>query len=152
MPQSLSNVVIHIVYSTKHRKPWLREPDLRNELYAYSATILKDTVDSPALLIGGVENHVHILCVLSRKHAIMDVVQESKTETSKWMKKQGAQYRDFQWQAGYGAFSVSQSNVEQVKQYITNQEEHHRKLSFQDEFRAICRRHGIAIDERFVWD
>jgi putative transposase len=115
MPQSLSNVVIHIVYSTKHRKPWLREPDLRNELYAYNATILKDNVDSPALLIGGVEDHVHILCVLSRKHAIMDVVQESKTETSKWMKKQGTQYRDFHWQAGYGAFSVSQSNVEKSK-------------------------------------
>jgi putative transposase len=152
MPQSLSNVVIHIVYSTKHRKPWLKDSDLRSDLYAYNASILKDNVDSPALLIGGVEDHIHLLCLLSRKHAIMDVIQESKTETSKWMKKQGAQYRDFHWQAGYGAFSVSQSNVEQVKQYIANQEEHHRKMSFQDEFRAMCHQHGIAIDERYVWD
>ncbi|MCG8586966.1 MAG: transposase [Pirellulales bacterium] len=97
MPQSLSNVVVHIVYSTKHRKPWLHDADLRNELYAYNATILKNNVDSPALLIGGVEDHVHILCALSRKHAIMDVVQKSKTETSKWIKQQMASCRDFQW-------------------------------------------------------
>ena len=152
MPQSLSNVLVHIVYSTKNRKPWLKDSGIRNELYAYNASILKDIVDSPALLIGGVEDHIHILLLLSRKHAIMDVVQQSKTETSKWIKKQGAQYHDFQWQAGYGAFSVSQSKSEQVKQYIANQEDHHRTMSFQDEFRKICDRHGITIDERYVWD
>ena len=152
MPQSLSNVLIHLVYSTKHRKPWLRDTDLRSELYAYNATILKNDVHSPALIIGGVEDHVHLLIALSRNHAIKDVVGRSKTETSKWMKKQGASHPGFGWQAGYGAFSVSQSNVEQVKQYIANQEEHHRKMSFQDEYRAMCRRHGIEIDEQFVWD
>ena len=82
----------------------------------------------------------------------MDVIKKSKTETSKWLKKQGATYRDFQWQAGYGIFSVSQSNVDQVKRYIANQEEHHKRMSFQDEFREICNRHGIEIDERYVWD
>jgi len=152
MPQSLSNVVVHIVYSTKHRKPWLKDPDIRRQLYAYNATILNDKVDSPALLIGGVEDHVHLLCLLSRKHAVMNVVQQSKTETSKWIKKQGPQFRDFQWQAGYGIFSVSQSSVDQVKQYIADQDERHRKMSFQEEFRAMCHRHGITIDERYVWD
>jgi hypothetical protein len=125
---------------------------VRQELFAYNAAVLKNSVDSPALLIGGVEDHVHLLCLLSRKHAIMDVVQLSKTETLKWIKKQGDAYCDFHWQAGYGAFSVSQSKVEKVKQYIASQEEHHRKISFQDEFREICRRHRVAIDERYVWD
>jgi len=152
MPQSLSNVLVHLVYSTKNRKPWLRDPEFRSELYAYKATILKEKVDSPALLIGGVEDHIHILALLSRKHAIKDVVLQVKIETSKWIKKKGGQYGDFGWQAGYGAFSVSQSNVQQVKQYIAAQEDHHRTMSFQDEFRAMCRRHGISLDERYAWE
>jgi putative transposase len=152
MPQSLAKVIVHIVYSTKHRQPWLRDADLRSELYACNATILQQEVDSPAILINGVEDHIHILCLLSRKYAIKDVIQKSKTETSKWFKKQAAAPNDFQWQAGYGIFSVSQSNVEQAKGYIANQEEHHKRMSFQDEFREICKRHGIVIDERYVWD
>jgi REP element-mobilizing transposase RayT len=152
MSQSLANVSVHIVYSTKNRKPWLRDPEMRSELFAYNATVLKNDVDSPAILINGVEDHIHILCQLSRKFAIMDVLKHSKTETSKWIKKQGSAYRDFHWQGGYGIFSVSQSNVEQVKRYIANQEEHHKHMSFQDEFRELCRKHGIEIDERYVWD
>jgi len=152
MSQSLAKVVVHIVYSTKHRQPWLHDPAVRSELYAYNATVLKQDVDSPAILINGVEDHIHILCLLSRKFAIMDVIKESKTETFKWLKKRAAPLRDFQWQAGYGIFSVSESNVEQVKRYIANQEEHHKRISFQDEFRELCKRHGIEIDERYVWD
>jgi REP element-mobilizing transposase RayT len=152
MSQSLAKVIVHIVYSTKHRHPWLRDPALRSELYAYNATILKNDVDSPALLINGTEDHVHILCLLSRKHAIMDVIKNSKTETSKWLKRQAPALHDFQWQAGYGIFSVSQSNVEQVKRYLADQEQHHRRMSFQDEFRAICKRHGLDVDERYIWD
>ena len=152
MPQSLARVIVHIVYSTKNRQPWLHDPSLRSELNAYTATILKSEVDSPAILINGVADHLHILCLLSRKLAIMDVIKKSKTETSKWIKKQGTTYNDFQWQAGYGIFSVSQSNVEQVKRYIANQEEHHERMSFQDEFRKICEKHRIGIDERYVWD
>jgi len=87
MPQSLAKVLVHIIYSTKNRKPWLKDAGLRNELYAYNATMLKNDVDSPALIINGVEDHIHILCQLSRKFAIMDVVKASKTETSKWIKK-----------------------------------------------------------------
>lgn len=152
MSQSLAKVIVHITYSTKHRKPWLNDPDLRSQLYAYNATILKEEVDSPTILIDGVEDHLHILCLLSRKSAIMDVIKASKTETSKWIKKQGMAYGDFQWQAGYGIFSVSQSNVEQVKRYIANQQDHHKRMSFQEEFRELCKRHGIEIDERYVWD
>ncbi len=152
MPQSLAKVLVHFVYSTKNRKPWLKTEEIRNELYKYKATILRDLVDSPALIIGGVDDHVHVLCLLSRKFAIMDVIEKAKTETTKWMKKQGPEYADFHWQSGYGIFSVSESNREIVRSYIANQIEHHKKFSFEDEFRALCRRHGIEIDERYVWD
>jgi len=152
MPQSLAKVIVHIVYSTKNREPWLRDPGLCTELYAYNATILKNDVDSPAILINGVGDHIHILCHLSRKFPIKDVIKASKTETSKWIKKKDPRLKQFQWQSGYGIFSVSESNVGQVKRYIANQEEHHKKMTFQDEFREICRRHGIEIDERYVWE
>lgn len=152
MPQSLAKVLVHIVYSTKGRRPWLQDEELRRQLYAYKATILRDNVDTPALIIDGVEDHIHTLCLLSRKFAIKDVIEEAKTETTKWIKKQGPQYADFHWQAGYGIFSVSESNAEQVKRYIANQAEHHRKMSWQDEFRESCKRHEVEIDERYVWD
>jgi REP element-mobilizing transposase RayT len=152
MPQSLAHVVLHIVYSTKHRTPWLADSSLRSELFAYSASILKNEVDSPALLIGGVEDHIHILCMLSRKVPIMDVVKSSKTETSKWLKRQHADLSGFQWQNGYGAFSVSASNIARAKRYIANQEAHHRRMTFKDEMRELYQRHGIEFDERYVWD
>ncbi len=152
MPQSLAKVLVHIVYSTKARRPWLQDDEVRKQLYAYKATILRDNVDTPALIIGGVEDHIHALCLLSRKFAIKNVIEEAKTETTKWLKKQGPQYADFHWQAGYGIFSVSESNAEQVRHYIADQVRHHKKLTFQDEFRILCKRHGIEIDERYVWD
>ena len=152
MPQSLAKVVVHLVFSTKDRTPWLQSQELRRELFAYMATILRNNVDSPAILINGVEDHVHVLGLLSRKFAIMDVVQEAKTETSKWLKKQSPALSTFAWQAGYGIFSVSESNIPAVKRYIENQEDHHLRMSFQDEFRELCKRHGIEWDERYVWD
>jgi putative transposase len=152
MPQSLAKVAVHLVFSTKNRVAYLADPNLRRELYAYWASILRENVDSPAIIIGGTADHVHILSLLSRKYAIKDVVEEVKTETSKWLKKQSPLLGDFHWQSGYGIFSVSESNIEQVKHYIANQEEHHRRMSFQEEFRLLCERHGIQIDERYVWD
>ena len=152
MPQSLAKVLVHIVYSTKGRRPWLKDEEIRRQLYAYKATILRDNVDTPALIIGGVEDHIHALCLLSRNFAIKKVIEEAKTETTKWLKKQGPQYADFHWQSGYGIFSVSESNAEQVKRYIANQAEYHKTKSFQDEYRELCQRHGIEIDERYVWD
>ena len=152
MSQSLSKVYVHIVFSTKHRKPWLKEKNLQDELCAYTGTILRDNVDSPAVVINGVEDHLHALIQLSRKFAIMKVLQEMKVETSKWLKQQPGVGHEFAWQGGYGAFSVSESNVEQVVRYIRNQEEHHKRMTFQDEFRELCRRHGLEVDERYVWD
>lgn len=152
MPQSLAKVAIHIVFSTKNRERWLEDRELRKELFAYMSVILRDNVDSPAILINGVGDHVHALCLLSRKHAIMKVIQEMKTETSKWLKKQSPATSGFTWQAGYGAFSASESKIPEVKAYIENQEEHHKKMSFQDEFRALCKRHHLEIDERYAWD
>jgi len=152
MPQSLAQIYVHIVFSTKDRKPWLRDAALRDELYAYMATIVRDNVDSPALIINGIEDHLHALIRLSRKFPVMKVVQEAKVETSKWLKRQSTIGTDFAWQSGYGAFSVSSSQLEATEAYIKNQQEHHKRMSFQDEFREICRRHGLAIDERYVWD
>ena len=151
MPQSLAKILVHFVYSTKNRQPWLADANLRSQLYAYKAAILRDNVDSPALTIGGVEDHVHILLLLSRKFAVKDIVEEAKTETTKWIKKQGLQFADFH-QSGYGAFSVSESNVPQVKRYIGNQVKHHAEQSYQDEFRTLCERHGVDLDERYAWD
>jgi REP element-mobilizing transposase RayT len=152
MPQSLAKVLVHLVYSTKNRTPCLDDEELRAELYAYKAAILKNNVDSPAIIIGGTADHVHSLCLLSRKFAIKNVVEEVKTETSKWLKKQSPRLAGFHWQSGYGIFSVSESNAPRVKHYIAHQEEHHRRMSFQEEYRILCERHGIAIDERYVWD
>jgi len=141
--------------STWSTAPRTANPGSPTPIYASNCTPtsqLRDKVDSPVLTIGGVEDHVHVLLLLSRKFAVMNVVEEAKTETTKWVKKQAPQYEDFHWQSGYGAFSVSESKLPQVKQYIANQVDHHAKQSYQDEFRALCRRHGIEIDERYVWD
>ncbi|MGA2035104.1 MAG: IS200/IS605 family transposase [Thermoguttaceae bacterium] len=151
MPQSLSNVLIHLVFSTKHRYPYLRTPELRGVMTGYMVGILQN-LHCPSLIIGGVEDHVHILLSLHRTIAIAKLVEEVKISSSVRIKEEGPALREFHWQNGYGAFSVSQSNVEQVKAYIADQEEHHRKRTFQDEFRLILKRHGIQHDERYVWD
>jgi putative transposase len=152
MSQSLAKVIVHIVYSTKNRQRWLQDKAIREELYAYNAAVLSKGMDCQVILINGMEDHIHILCLLSRKFSIMDTIKKSKTETSKWLKKRKQDLKDFRWQSGYGIFSVSESKAKQVKQYISNQEEHHKRISFQDEFRELCRRHGVEIDERYVWD
>lgn len=151
MPQSLAKVALHLIFSTKNRTPWLKKPDIRAELYAYMSSVLR-AVDSPALLIGGVEDHVHILCLLSRNYAISKVVEEVKKQSSKWLKSKGAELDNFYWQGGYGVFSVSESKIPGVRQYIQRQEEHHKRFSFQEEYRQICAKHGVQIDERYVWD
>ena len=151
MPQSHARVVLHIIFSTKHRDQFLRDKDLRTRLHAYMAVVLQE-IDCEPILINGTEDHVHILCNLSRTITIADLIETVKTAPSKWMKRQGPQYEEFFWQRGYGAFSVSQSKVEETRAYIENQEEHHQHMSFQDEFRLLCRKHGIEIDERYVWD
>lgn len=151
MPQSLAQVLVHVIFSTKERYPFLTSPDLRAELHAYAATVLM-ALDSPALAINSVEDHTHVLLRLSRTHAICDVIQEMKTSTSKWLKTRGEILTKFSWQSGYGAFSVSPSQLDSVRRYIENQEGHHRSISFQDEFRRFLQRHVVEFDERYVWD
>ena len=151
MSQTLSNVLIHFVYSTKNRGVWLKDAGHRKEMYKVKGKILQD-FDCHPILINGVEDHVHILCDFTRNYTIKKVIGELKTGTSKWIKTLGSQYSDFHWQSGYGAFSVSQSKRPDLFRYIENQEEHHRKWSYQDEFRRLCELHGVAIDERYVWD
>jgi REP element-mobilizing transposase RayT len=151
MPQSLANVLLHVVFSTKHRQPFLRELRTREFLTAYLVGTLRN-LDCPSLIIGVVEDHVHILCNLHRTVTIAKLVEEIKTSSSLRLKDEHKSLKDFQWQNGYGAFSVSQSNVPAVRRYIATQEEHHRRRSFQDELRLLLRRHGIEFDERYVWD
>jgi REP element-mobilizing transposase RayT len=151
MPQSLSAVYIHLVFSTKERRPFLRDKAIREKLHAELGGVSK-TLDCPPLLIGGVEDHVHMLCRFGRTLTQAEWVKEIKRVSNAWLKKQGREYADFEWQGGYSAFSVSKSNIGQVQKYIANQEEHHRKLSFQDELLALLRKHGVEFDERYLWD
>jgi len=151
MPQSLSVVYIHLVFSTKHRQPFLRDQKIREAAHAYLGAISK-RLDCPPILIGGVEDHVHILARFGRTITQAEWVKELKRVSNEWMKGQGRDYADFQWQAGYSDFSVSQSNLERVIKYIANQEEHHRKISFQDELRTLLQKHKTEWDEQYIWD
>jgi REP element-mobilizing transposase RayT len=150
MPHSLAKVVLHIVFSTKHRAPFIR-PEIEKELHAYQAAICR-AQGSPALIINGAEDHVHILCRLSRTIAICDLLEEVKKRSSKWIKYKGKEYKDFAWQNGYWAASVGERGIERVRRYIANQKEHHRKKSFKQEHRETLGRHGVEFDERYVWD
>ncbi|MBA4146863.1 MAG: transposase [Verrucomicrobia bacterium] len=151
MPQSLSAVYIHLVFSTKDRRPFLRDQTLRHEAHSYLAEV-SNRLDCPALLVGGVEDHVHILARFGRTITQAEWVKELKRASNEWIKGRGCDYADFQWQGGYSDFSVSQSNLEQVFKYIANQEEHHRKVSFQDELRVLLTKHETKWDEKYVWD
>ena len=150
MPQSLSSILIHLIFSTKNRKPFLT-PEIDVELYPYMASIFK-AMKSPALVINGTSDHIHTLLSLSRVVSIADVVEEVKTESSKWIKTKGREFRRFQWQSGYGAFSIGQSQVPSVKRYIARQKENHRRVTFQDEYRKFLNAYEIKYDERYVWD
>jgi putative transposase len=152
MPQSLCAVYIHLVFSTKNRRPFLRDPELRDSLHRYLGVVSKE-LDCPPVIVGGVEDHVHLLCRFSRTITQAHWVKELKRVSNPWIKQQQSDLIDFQWQAGYATFGVSQSNLEQVVRYITNQaEQHHAKRSFQDELRALMRKHKMKWDEKYVWD
>lgn len=135
MPQSLSAVYLHLVFSTKDRRPLLRDHTLRERLHAYLAGI-SNQLDCPVLIVGGVEDHVHLLARFGRTVTQAEWVKELKRVSSIWLKKRGRQYADFAWQSGYAVFSVSQSKLNHAKIYIAQQEDHHRRLRFQDERRC----------------
>ena len=151
MPQSLAQIYIHLIFSTKDRAPLLSDPTLRAEMHSYLGGVC-NTFDCPVLRAGGVADHVHLLCRLGRSASVADLVKEIKQASSKWAKDRSPNLRDFYWQSGYGAFSVSPTHIERLIHYIANQEEHHRKESFQDEFRRLLRISGLEWDERYVWD
>ena len=150
MPQSLSAAYIHLVFSTKHRQPFLREKSMREDLHAFLGGTSK-TLECPPLIVGGVEDHVHLLARFGRTITQAEWVKELKRVSNLWLKEEGG-IPNFEWQAGYSDFSVSQSNLDQVRRYITNQERHHRKRSFQDEVRELLTKHQIEWDERYIWD
>jgi putative transposase len=149
--QSLTQIYLHLIFSTKLRQPHLCDRDLRSRTHAYLAGICQN-LDSPSIIVGGVEDHVHILCRFSKNWKLAYFVRDLKRDSSKWTKTQDCNLAHFHWQDGYGAFSISPGHVPQLKAYIANQEEHHKKESFQDEFRRICKLYGVEIDERYVWD
>ena len=151
MPQSLSQILVHAVFSTKERRPFLRDSALRQEMHHYLGGVLKNLECQP-IIVGGVEDHVHLLASLSRTHTAADLIKEAKRSSSLWIKERDATMRDFSWQNGYGVFSIGYSQIEDVRRYIGQQEQHHLKLSFQDEFRLLLRRYQVSFNERYVWD
>ena len=151
MSQSLAKILVHTVFSTKDRRPYLRERPLRADLHNYLGGIL-NRLECQPLIIGGVEDHVHALFVLGRTCAPAEVVKEIKRGSSLWVKQVHGDQLDFAWQNGYGMFSIGYSQLEQVRDYISHQEKHHLRLSFQDEFRLFLKRYAVAYDERYVWD
>ena len=150
MAQSLSKVVLHIIFSTKDRESWL-DSDARPRMHAYLATVCRD-LGAELVRVGGAADHVHIVTTLPRTLSQAQMIERIKKVSSKWIKTLDARYRDFFWQRGYGAFSVSPSQLDVVLQYVDAQQEHHRTRSFQEEYRELLRRHGIDFDERYVWD
>ena len=150
MAQSLSKVVLHIIFSTKDRESWL-DSDVRPRMHAYLAAVCRD-LGAELVRVGGVADHVHIVTTLPRTLSQAQMIERIKKVSSKWIKTLDARYRGFFWQRGYCAFSVSPSQLDAVLQYVDTQQEHHRTRTFQDEYRELLRRHGIDFDERYVWD
>jgi REP element-mobilizing transposase RayT len=150
MPQSLAKIYVHMIFSTKNREPLL-DQDVRTELYSYLGGALNN-LDCQPIEIGGTADHAHILCCLSKNLSLSRLIEEIKTSSSRWIKAKEPRLAQFHWQNGYGAFSVSQSHLNAVIPYIRQQEEHHRKVTFQEEFLEFLRKYRVPYDERYVWD
>lgn len=147
MPQSIVKILIHIVFSTKDRRPLIPE-EMQASLYAYISGIIKNN-KGRMIIAGGIADHIHLLVSIGRMD-ISELIGDIKRDSSKWMKENGV--KGFYWQRGYGAFSIGQSQVEGVSKYIAGQKKHHAKQDFQDEFRALCSKYDVEIDERYCWD
>ncbi len=150
MGQSLVQNYIHIVFSTKHRQPLIK-PDIEAELHTYIGGVC-NKLDCQSIKVGGYNNHIHLLCMLSKKITLMQLVEKVKSNSSKWVKTKGKAYQNFYWQNGYGAFSVNPSQIDTVIAYIANQHNHHKKKSFEDEYKAFLKKYKVEYDERYVWD
>jgi len=150
MGQSLVKNYLHIIFSTKYRQPLISEA-IENELHSYLGGICKRLECAP-IKIGGYYDHVHILCLLSKKITLIKLLEEVKSHSSKWIKTKDESLKDFYWQDGYGAFSVSPAEVDVVIKYISTQKEHHSKITFQDEYRTFLKKYHVEFDEQYVWD
>jgi putative transposase len=150
MPQSLSQVIIHIVFSTKDRRPWL-DTKIRPRMHAYLATLCRDC-DCEAYRVGGVADHVHIAARLARTISQAELLGKIKKTSSAWIKKQDRQYAGFAWQVGYGDFSIGWSQLDDLVCYIDHQEAHHHTRTFQEEYRILLQKYHVEYDERYVWD
>jgi putative transposase len=150
MAQSLSRILTHIIFSTKDRYPFLTDRELRNRMHAYLARVFNEH-ESPAIEVGGTADHVHIACLLSRKHSVSEIVRKGKANSTAWVKDEGMRYLKFSWQSGYGAFSVDPSDIDSLQTYIRRQEEHHRIHTFQEEYLEILRKYHVEYDERYIW-
>jgi putative transposase len=150
MPHTYTNVLVHIIFGTKDRRPCI-DANLRARLFAYMGGALPEIGAAP-LIVNGTDDHTHQLVGVPAARSVSDVVRIMKANSSKWVHEEFPDQFAFAWQSGYAAFSVSQSNLEAVRQYIADQEEHHRTMSFQEEYVAFLKRHGIAYDQRYVWE
>ena len=150
MGQSLVKNYIHIIFSTKHRQPLINEA-IENELYSYMGGICKRLECTP-IKIGGYYDHVHILCLLSKKITLIKLVEEVKSHSSRWIKTKDETLKNFYWQDGYGAFSVNPAEVDRVIKYISTQKEHHNKRTFQEEYRTFLKKYHVEFNEQYVWD
>ena len=150
MPQSFTKLYAHLIFSTKNRKPLLNN-EIRPRVHGYLATLIRD-MDSPFVVVGGTTDHVHILFDMGKMHTPIEFVEQVKRESSKFVKTLGPKYQQFYWQRGYGMFSVSPTHRDDVETYVRNQEEHHHKKTFQEEFREFLSRYQIKFDEQYVWD
>jgi REP element-mobilizing transposase RayT len=148
MPHTFTSLLAHVVFSTKDRAP-LISPDMQLQLHAYMGGILRE-LKATSLIVNGVDDHVHLLVGLPATASVSDTLRTLKTNSSRWAHE--TYRKPFAWQSGYGAFSVSQSNIEAVRQYIARQEEHHRRMSFKEEFISLLRKHDIKFDELLIWN
>ena len=151
MPHALSNILVHLVFSTADRVPFLKDEKLRADMHHYLGGIVKHHGGN-TIIVGGVADHVHLLFVQPKTMSLSELVRELKRGSSLWIKERKPALSEFAWQSGYGAFSTGQTEVDVVRDYITKQEEHHRTRTFQEEYRAFLKKYGVGYDERFLWE
>ena len=149
MPQSLAKIILHIIFSTKDRQP-LITATIKNGLFKFLATTCQDH-GCFLFAVGGYVDHIHIVVFLAKTKAPADLIQHMKTDTSRWIKNHGREFANFHWQRGYGVFSVSESKLSLLRDYVANQEQHHQKQSFEDEFKMFLTKHDLKYDEQYLW-
>jgi len=149
MAHTATNVLVHFIFSTHHRAPLINS-EMQSDLHAYLGGIIRE-IGGVALCINGIADHVHLLVRMPSTHSVADVARLVKTNSSRWVHERWPQFKSFAWQAGYGAFSVSESGVDAVRVYIQEQQQHHAKRSFQEEFVVFLKKNHVDVDEKYLW-